>query len=161
MTRLPALLSSLLLALSSVVQADLYTDTQALFNAGKTTQAIAELKKASDAGDASAKALLGQAYETGNGVEKDLEQAFALYKDSAQVQNPLGQYYIGQAYFNGRGADRNLISAYLWLTLSGEQASPVQQQAQTAQQQVAAELNPLQLEKAQLLVEQLKTLYLD
>ncbi|WP_426416405.1 tetratricopeptide repeat protein [Aestuariirhabdus sp. LZHN29] len=155
------LIVSSLLALSTSTRADLYSDTQTLFTAGSTSEAITLLQQAAGAGDASAKALLGKAYETGNGVDKDLDKAFDLYTDAAHVRDPLGQYYIGEAYFYGRGADRNLISAYLWLSLSGEQVSPVQQQAQVAQQLVAVELNPIQLEKAQLLVEQLKTLYLN
>ncbi|RRJ84041.1 tetratricopeptide repeat protein [Aestuariirhabdus litorea] len=163
MTRysLPGLFLCSLLTLASAAQADLYSESQALFAAGSNSEAVSLLEQAASAGDAGAKALLGKAYATGSGVDKDLERAFELFSESAHVRDPLGQFFIGEAYFLGRGTDRNLISAYLWLTLSGEQPSPVQQEAQSIQQKVAAELNPMQLEKAQILVEQLKTLYLD
>lgn len=151
----------LLLAFAATAQADIYSETEALFAAGKSDQAITQLEAAAKNNDTTAQALLGQAYETGNGVDKDLQKAFQLYTESAHSQDPFGQYYIGQAYASGLGTDTNLISAYLWSSLSSEQSSPVQEQAKQLQQQVAAQLTALQLEKAGLLVEQLKTLYLN
>lgn len=151
----------LLLAIAGTAQADLYSETQALFAAGNGDKAISQLEAAAKNNDTTAQALLGHAYETGNGVDKDIQKAFQLYTESAHSRDPFGQYYIAQAYALGRGTDTNLISAYLWSSLSSEQSSPVQEQTRQLQQDVASQLNPLQLEKAELLVEQLKTLYLE
>lgn len=67
------------------------------------TDLIAKLASRAAEGNAEAAYHLGMAYHLGaNGVEKDLQKAFELFKQSAEAGNPLGAYMLG-SYFEGDG----------------------------------------------------------
>jgi hypothetical protein len=67
--------------------------------------------------------LLGQKYESGDGVEKDITKALELYKQSAEQGFPKAQLTLGDLYAQGRLIPQNLrlsIKNYLKAANSGE-----------------------------------------
>lgn len=58
---------------------------------------------------------LGQMAEHGEGVERDLDAAAAIYCEAAKGGNDEANYRLGWMYFNGRGVERdNWIAATLF-----------------------------------------------
>ncbi len=55
--------------------------------------------------------ILAQLYKTGNGVQKDEQQAFSLFQKAAQQQDILAQYCLGLAYMAGQGIAANTEKA--------------------------------------------------
>lgn len=55
--------------------------------------------------------VLGNFYETGNGVKKDLKEAIRWYEKSADAGNPLGEASLGALYYDGRGVPRDPAKA--------------------------------------------------
>ncbi len=125
-------------------------------------KAITELRLAIKAGKPEAMTELGRAYAQGLGVTRDDRKAFELFQQAAgkDHQYPAAQYEMGRAYLNGTGTDTNLISAWIWSRLAASESSPVLAEAKQLNQSVSTRLNERQLEKAQELAEQVRTLYL-
>jgi hypothetical protein len=65
-------------------------------------------------GDASGPSLVAQgiAFEHGEGVQKDLRRAAALYCEAARDFDAEAQYRLGFMYLNGRGVERDDAVAY-------------------------------------------------
>ena len=62
---------------------------------------------ADERGDGRAANALGNMYESGQGVEKDDEKAFACYRRAADRGNLSGLNNLGIFYENGRGVEKN------------------------------------------------------
>ena len=118
--------------------------------------AVERLKTASNQRNHQATRLLGDAYRTGKGINKDLEAAFHLYTEAARAGDSVAQYRMGECYHRGEGTDSNQISAWVWLTLATETDSPVSQQAQALRETVSHLLTDAQQDRAQILAESLK-----
>jgi hypothetical protein len=58
-------------------------------------------------GNVVAQVILAQLYKTGNGVEKDKQQAFSLFQTAAEQKDILAQYCLGLAYMEGQGVAIN------------------------------------------------------
>ena len=58
-------------------------------------------------GDALAQLNVGVAYDTGHGVEKDLEQALSWYRKAAEQGYAKAQYNLGLNYYIGKGVTQN------------------------------------------------------
>lgn len=57
----------------------------------------------------------GVAYENGEGVQRDLAQAAALYCEASRLGSPDAQYNLGWMYVNGRGVERDdAMAAFLF-----------------------------------------------
>ena len=71
----------------------------------------------------SAEALraLAIAYEHGEGVERNPEQARQLYCQSARLGDALAQYNLGWMYANGRGGARDDVTAAYFFQAAAEQ----------------------------------------
>ncbi|MDE1461977.1 tetratricopeptide repeat protein [Spartinivicinus poritis] len=121
--------------------------------------AIKWLKQALRSDNPQAKTLMGLALTSGHGVKKNLEQAFQLFAEASRSKDGEAQYYLGRAYLKGKGTDANIISAYIWLTLSSHQSHTKQLEAKQTQQEVAKLMTPAQLNNANILVEQFKSMY--
>jgi hypothetical protein len=61
------------------------------------------LNKKITQGNVIAQVILAQLYKTGNGVQKDEQQAFSLFQKAAQQEDMLAQYCLGVAYLEGQG----------------------------------------------------------
>lgn len=74
----------------------------------------------------SAEALreLAIAYEHGEGVARDPQQARELYCQSARLGDALAQYNLGWMYANGRGVTRDDVTAAYFFQAAAEQGLP-------------------------------------
>ena len=92
-------------------------------NAGADySEALGFCRRAMDSGDVEAICLLGQAYEDGRGVEKDLKKAGELYEKAKKLgstsaqklidqMQPEAQYRFGLEYLEGRGRAQDFALA--------------------------------------------------
>ena len=127
-------------------------------------KAVQLLQTLADHGNAEAMLWLGRAYRDAlDGTVRDLAKAFEYFEKAAgsEGKNNEAQYELGRAYFHGEGTDRNLIAAYMWTSLSLQAMTPVHVQAQAQHAQLKKTLSEAQLRSAEILVKQIRTLYLD
>ena len=74
-------------------------------------EAAACYERAAEKGNASAQVNIGNRYEAGNGVKKDLKRALCWYQRSADQRYPLGYYSLAVFYANGIQVAKNLVAA--------------------------------------------------
>ncbi len=87
-----------------------------------TKEDIEILKSDALAGDAAAQNDLGCAYSSGDGVIKDLKQAFHWFELSAKQGERVAQYNLGRHYHYGLGIDKKDIhKAIEWYEKSANQ----------------------------------------
>ena len=82
---------------------------------------IAELLKKANSGDASAQFETGRAYETGNGVRENPEQAALWYRKAAEQGSPKAQNSLGVLYWSGNGVERDKKEAVQWYRKAARQ----------------------------------------
>src|SRR6266404_2734766 len=82
---------------------------------------IAELLKKANSGDASAQFETGRAYETGNGVRENPEQAALWYRKAAEQGSPKAQNSLGVLYWSGNGVARDKKEAVQWYRKAARQ----------------------------------------
>ena len=87
----------------------------------KTKGEIEILRADALAGDAGAQNDLGCAYSSGDGVVKNLKEAFMWFERSAKQGNKYGQYNVGRYYQYGFGVVKNVQSAIEWYEKSATQ----------------------------------------
>lgn len=73
------------------------------------------LKMVADSGDPEAQALLGDKYLTGEGVEKNEEEAYKYFIKSAEAEIDYSRLRAAYAYANGIGVDEDANKAYVYL----------------------------------------------
>jgi TPR repeat protein len=79
------------------------------------------LFQASDLGNAEAQYSLAAAYAKGDGIGKDLEQAFHWFSKAAKQGHANAQYILGGAYFYGLGIEKDLEQAFHWFSKAAKQ----------------------------------------
>ena len=57
-------------------------------------------------------------YVRGEGVVKDLEEAFKWFKTSAEKGDVIAEYHLGLSYLEGEGVKKDLSEAYFWLAIA-------------------------------------------
>ena len=87
----------------------------------KTKEEIEILRADARAGDANAQNDLGCAYSSGDGVVKNLKEAFSWFERSAKQGNKYGQYNTGRYYQYGLGVGKNISLAIEWYKKSANQ----------------------------------------
>lgn len=87
----------------------------------KTKEEIEILRADALAGDSGAQNDLGCAYSSGDGVTKDLKEAFNWFEKAAQNGNKYGQYNLGSYYQNGFGCVKDVSKAIKWYEKSAIQ----------------------------------------
>lgn len=87
----------------------------------KTKEEIEILRADALAGDSGAQNSLGCAYASGDGVVKDLKEAFIWFEKAAQNGDKYGQYNAGLYYQNGWGCVKNVSKAIEWYEKSAMQ----------------------------------------
>ena len=80
----------------------------------RTKEEIEILKSDALSGDAIAAYDLGCAYSLGDGVMKDLKQAFSWYEKSALLGSDEAAYKVAICYHNGCGIQKNIRKAVEW-----------------------------------------------
>jgi hypothetical protein len=91
-----------------------------LFCIGETIEQVTSL---ANSGDADAQNRLAIRYENGDGVQKNLTEAFNWFVKSANSGNKHGQHNLGAQYFYGKGTDRNYDKAFYWFSVANKNNS--------------------------------------
>lgn len=78
---------------------------------GKDEKAFKCFKKAADAGNASAKAMIGKMYRYGIGVDQDYGSAVHYLKSGVEDNNPEAMQVLGRCYEEGQGVKKDLKKA--------------------------------------------------
>ncbi|WP_188750763.1 tetratricopeptide repeat protein [Marinobacterium zhoushanense] len=73
-----------------------------------------KIKPAADAGDADAQNRIGEMYEFGQGVKRDIDQAFSWYQKAADQGNVTAWHNLGRCYNFGTGVEQNYATAEEW-----------------------------------------------
>ncbi len=85
------------------------------------SEGIATWRAAAEQGDVVAQYLLGLAYDTGEGVERDPREAMRWYRKAAEQGDAEAQYNLGLAYDIGEGVERDPREAMRWYRKAAEQ----------------------------------------
>lgn len=91
------------------------------WNTSNYNDAIPYLRQAADAGNASAKCLLGQSYFNGYGVPEDKVKALALFEEAAYAGDADAQYFASACYGFGYGTAVDVDQAYYYCKRSADQ----------------------------------------
>ena len=71
-------------------------------------------------GNPEAICYLGDCYENGYGVQKDVKKAFKLYSKAADMNSDIGLYTIGNCYEYGIGVEKDAVKAFQYYQKAGE-----------------------------------------
>lgn len=103
-------------------------------------------------GDASAQAMLGYAYATGQGVPQNVVVAVHWYRRAAMQGNATAQYLLGTMYARGQGVPVDKVRAQKWLILATARANNQQRENfRRIRDAVASSMSPRQIARAQAL----------
>jgi hypothetical protein len=86
---------------------------------------ISKLRATADHGDPDAQLALSKAYESGNGVTQDDQQAAMWCRKAAEQGNAVAQNDLGIMYREGRGVPRNKEEAVKWYRKAAYRKDPV------------------------------------
>lgn len=98
----------------------MYSNGRMAFLFGKFEVAFKAWEPLAQQGYAKAQASLAWMYHTGNGVEKDIQQAFAWYTLAAEQGHAIAMNNLGVFYENGLGTIPSMKSAFWWYKKSAE-----------------------------------------
>lgn len=101
-----------------------FAQGQALYQAGRFTEAIPHIQAAAESGDTQAQLLLGKCYDFGKGVVKNTQQAAVWYTRAAQAGNANAQDNLGTCYATGAGVPKDLAQAFHWYSRAAAQNYP-------------------------------------
>lgn len=99
---------------------DEYRAGRKSYQSGDVTSAMAQLRKASDAGHAPAQVLLADILDQ---AEMN-EEAVAQYRKAAEQGNADGEYGLGNMYASGEGVKRDPAEARKWMLRAAEKNHP-------------------------------------
>lgn len=91
--------------------------------------AFAFFKAGAALGNTDSMNSLGNIYELGQGVDKDLKQSVKWYKLAAEKGNYIAQYNLGKLYQSGTGVTKDLTIAAKWYKNSADMGYPDAQYA--------------------------------
>lgn len=80
-----------------------------------------EEKIKAEEGNLQAQTELAKAYQTGDGVQKDLVEAIKWYRQAAEGGDAQAQVGLGEMYFKGDGIEQDLKIAAQWYRRAAEQ----------------------------------------
>lgn len=104
------------------LEEELVSNAIAAFKANKWNEAF-ELARKTGLKDAVLQSWMGYCYECGNGVEKNLKEAFKWYEKSALNGSGWSQCRLGYSYEYGNGTERNYEKALEWYAKAAEQGN--------------------------------------
>ena len=82
---------------------------------------IDKLKSRAASGDANAQFELGSAYQSGEGVLKNQNEAIAWCRKAAEQGHVVAQFYLGESYAKGEGLPKDLEAAATWWRKAADQ----------------------------------------
>jgi TPR repeat protein len=80
-----------------------------------------EIRTKAEVGNAAAQVQLGDAYDIGAGVKKDVAEAIKWYRKAAEQGDAEGEYSIGGKYDSGDGLSQDYTEALKWYLKAAEQ----------------------------------------
>jgi TPR repeat protein len=111
----PTLAGLLICVLFSLpAQAQTFEDGRAAYQAKDYKKALVILKPMAEEGNSEAQVILGIMYDSGQGVDKDPEQAMKWYIRAAKQGIPVVQHDVGVKYFQGMGITQSYEKAAYW-----------------------------------------------
>jgi uncharacterized protein len=87
------------------------------------TPGIAALQNAAEKGDAVDERKLAEAYDKGEGIERNDDLAVKWYRKAADQGDATAESQLGVMYFLGRGVERNKEEAVRWYHQAAKQGS--------------------------------------
>ena len=115
-------------------------------------EAVKWYQKAAFQGDAVGQFDLGGMYQRGRGVEQDSKEAVKWYQKAAFQGQATAQYALGFIYANGEGVEQNFVTGYAWWNIA---ATNGDQNAKKVLPQVAKDMTPAQIAKAEALAKEM------
>src|SRR6266496_1497225 len=94
---------------------------------GYSGPSLDETRLKAERGDATAQVQLGDAYDTGAGVKRDVAEAIKWYRRAAEQGNAEGQYSLGGKYDSGDGVPQDFAEALKWYRKAAEQGHSIAQ----------------------------------
>ena len=95
--------------------ANSFADAAKFHRAGDTAAAIAFWQPLAQKGDANAAYNLAVIHEYGDGVAKNLPEAFKWYRTPAEKGDRESQSRLGTMYLNGEGTPKNEKDGWRWI----------------------------------------------
>ena len=84
--------------------------------------AVGWLTRGAQQGSTESMVVLGERYQKGDVLSKDLNQAGMLFSKAAKMGDPSGAYNLAMLYLNGEGTKADPVRAYV--LLSGAKSFP-------------------------------------
>ncbi len=139
----------LVFALASPAEAGI-ADGVAAYDRGDYASAFREFRKAAEHDDATAQAVLGHMYATGQGVARDMASAVKWYRRAAEQGVVSAQNTLAQLYAGGRGVAPDYVRAHLWFAVAVRNYPPgvSRDTAREDRERIAGMLSPDELERA-------------
>lgn len=139
----------LVLALGSPAEAG-FADGVAAYDQGNYASAFREFRTAAEHGDATAKAVLGHMYATGQGVARNMASAVKWYREAAEQGVVSAQNTLAQLYAGGRGVAPDYVRAHKWFAVAVRNYPPgvSRDNALRDRRRMAKMLSPDDLERA-------------
>ena len=97
--------------------------------AGDPAPDLERLRVLAGDGDAEAQFRLGEAYERGKLVERDLAKAAQAYRQAAEQGHPGAQYALAHLYHMGNGVAQDMSAAMAWYRAAARQGHEAAQLA--------------------------------
>ncbi|MCW8884525.1 MAG: sel1 repeat family protein [Motiliproteus sp.] len=126
--------AQLLKQLAGESKGDPMVAVQQLLVAGEMEAAVAELELLAAANNATAITRLAWLYESGLGVEQNLQQAARLFRQAAELNDAEAQYALAVMLMTGSGQTQDRDQAISWLRRAAAQGHRSAQQALSAYQ---------------------------
>jgi hypothetical protein len=104
-------------------------DTRATNGPVNTPDGVRRMRNVAERGDALAQFRLGRAYEDGDGVPADADQAHLWYRKAADQRNPSAEYAVGMDYARGQGVELDNEKAVEWIRRAAAQGHALAQYA--------------------------------
>ena len=90
---------------------------------GDYVSAFNELTPLAESGNVQAQRILGLLYSRGDGVEKNLPEAFKWWQRAAAKGDAVAQFSLGRMYHYGQGITKDPSEALRWYRLSADQGN--------------------------------------
>jgi len=84
---------------------------------------VEELRTKANQGDPASQFKLGLAYDSGQGVQRNLTEAAAWYKKAAEQGHAEAQNSLGSMYQNGQGVPQDYAEARRWYQKAADQGN--------------------------------------
>lgn len=86
-------------------------------------------RRAAEAGDPEASAVMGLLYQTGQGVPRNIDEAARWFRRAAERDDCAGQYHLGLLHLQGKGVPKNIDEAAHWLRRAEAHSAAVQRRS--------------------------------